>query len=495
MQTALQSGEVIDAIAGRILRRSLGMALLATALATLLGVPWGWALARFRCPARRLCLAGGVAPLLLPPYAAAVAWIHLLRPSAWLGGWLAHWGLPPLGAYTPFSTVVSAAVLALCFWPVVGWSVYLAARSVPAELEEEARLNASSGRAILASGWSFVGPALAAAALGVFLLTLADYGVANALGARSYPVEIVLRFQIDRRPGPAAAMALPWLGVVISLMAVQWGWLRRWRYASGGTGGAALAQSTGGQALGLVASGFAWALATLIPLGSLAWFAESWEVFPSVWRENQTALLTSLALGASTAALVLVLAATFEWLAVQDRARPLRGAPWAAALGVLPYALPGSLVAVALTAMLNRPGLLGDWYNGGGVLIWAYAALFLPFALLLPAPGWARLDPALREAAALEGANAWQRFWISAWPTLRPIFAVAGLLVFLLAGREMDATALLRPPGVETAAFAIHDYLHYQPQQRVAALCLLLVAMLGAVTAVVAAWVSRGERD
>src|SRR5439155_5932478 len=143
-------------------------------------------------------------------------------------------------------------------------------------------------------------------------------------------------------------------------------------------------------------------------------------------------------------------------------------------LVTLPYAFPGSLVAIAIIAVLNRPGILGEIYGTTAPLLWVYLALFFPFAHRAIAPGWRRVDPDLMGEALLAGAGTWARFRAVAWPALAPYAALAGALVFLLSAREMDATSLLRIPGLQTLAFKIQDYLHFYPVPNVAALCLIL---------------------
>jgi ABC-type Fe3+ transport system permease subunit len=101
------------------------------------------------------------------------------------------------------------------------------------------------------------------------------------------------------------------------------------------------------------------------------------------------------------------------------------------------------------------------------------------------------VDPALLAAAALDGAGPWARFRVVTWPVLAPGALLGGAIVFVLAGREMDATALLRTPGLQTAPFKIQDYLHFTPVPNVAALCVLLVAAQVGLVALTAALVRR----
>jgi iron(III) transport system permease protein len=142
---------------------------------------------------------------------------------------------------------------------------------------------------------------------------------------------------------------------------------------------------------------------------------------------------------------------------------------------------------VALIALLNRPGALGELtgslYSSAGVLIAAYLARFFPFAFQVVAPACRRLDPALMEAAALDGASPLTRLLRVALPATRGALAGGAALVFLLSARELDATLLLHPPGYDNLAMRIYDLFHYGPGSQVAALSVLTLALCAVVIA------------
>jgi iron(III) transport system permease protein len=162
-----------------------------------------------------------------------------------------------------------------------------------------------------------------------------------------------------------------------------------------------------------------------------------------------------------------------------------------AVLATVPYALPGALIAVALIALLNRPGLPGMLYDSAGVLPVAYVARFFPFAFQAIAPACRRLDPALLEAAALDGASVTACLQRIVLPASRGALAIGAALVFLFSARELDATLLIRPPGADNLAISIYDLFHYGPSNQVGALCVITVALSGLALATLLA--VRGE--
>jgi iron(III) transport system permease protein len=496
---AVLSGRLMEPRLWTLLARSLQVALGATAGALLVGVPLGIGIARCaRGPAAGSALAGAaVLTLAIPPYAAAIAWSILLAR----GGWLALLLRTEYSRQPPVSATGLGGViwtLAGLLWPVVALLLARALRGVPAGLEEAARLETTPWRAFAVAAAPYARPTLGAAALLVFLLALADYSVPGTMGITVYPVEILSDFQAERAYGRAAAMALPLLALVVPLVLLQ----RRLLEATPLTGSGEDAPRplpalpVGRWRKPLFAA--AWlvpAVTTGTPLAVLV--AESLPIrtYAAVGVEASDPALLSLQTAATAA-----LAATALALAVSVTLDICRALPPAVAgllelIGILPYALPGALIGIALIALLNRPGPLGELYASIWVLPVCYVAQFFPFALKSASPGVRRVEPALIEAARLDGASTWTATRAVIAPLARGHLVVAALLVFVLASRELDATALLRPPDGDTLGFRIYDLYHYGPSRQVAALAVL--ASVVTTLLVVAGWrlVDRWEAE
>ena len=128
----------------------------------------------------------------------------------------------------------------------------------------------------------------------------------------------------------------------------------------------------------------------------------------------------------------------------------------------IPYALPGVVLAIACILLFLRPlPLIGvSIYATPFIIVFAYLARFLPLALKPPLAAMAVLARDQEEAAALDGANAWQRLRHVIVPNLLPAAAAGALLVFLLAFNELTVSALLWTAGTETlgvALFSLED--------------------------------------
>jgi molybdate transport system permease protein len=121
--------ETVDAVA-----LSVRVALLATALNAVVGVPLAWFLARRRFPGKGVVELLVTLPLVLPPTVTGYYLIVLLGRRGWLGGplhALTGWSI----AFTWYAAVVAATVMAM---PLLVRTARAAIESVDRDLEKAA---------------------------------------------------------------------------------------------------------------------------------------------------------------------------------------------------------------------------------------------------------------------------------------------------------------------------------------------------------------------
>jgi raffinose/stachyose/melibiose transport system permease protein len=103
------------------------------------------------------------------------------------------------------------------------------------------------------------------------------------------------------------------------------------------------------------------------------------------------------------------------------------------------------LKAVGLSSL--QQDWLGDpkfaLYSVMGVLVWVQ----LGFPVVIFMAGLQRIDPALQEAAELDGASWWQRFWHVTLPQLRPEISVVLLWCTIAALKVFGAVYVLTKGG------------------------------------------------
>ncbi|MCB8820366.1 ABC transporter permease [Microvirga rosea] len=126
----------------------------------------------------------------------------------------------------------------------------------------------------------------------------------------------------------------------------------------------------------------------------------------------------------------------------------------------MPYALPGIVLAVACILLFLRPlPLIGQsLYATPWIILFGYAARFLPVVLKPVLAAMGQVDPAQEEAAALDGAGSWRRLRDIVAPSLFPAAAAGALLAFLFAFGELTVSALLWSAGTETVGVILYSF-------------------------------------
>lgn len=146
------------------------------------------------------------------------------------------------------------------------------------------------------------------------------------------------------------------------------------------------------------------------------------------------------------------------------------------ALFLVPWLLPLIVSASTWSWLLNSEtgvvnyllGLLGlgkvDWLTSPE---WSLPAVTIanvwigiPFNLVVLYSGLQTIPESLHEAAALDGANAWQRFWRISFPLLRPVSAITLLLGLIYTLKVLDIIWIMTKGGPvdSSTTFATWSY-------------------------------------
>ena len=90
----------------------------------------------------------------------------------------------------------------------------------------------------------------------------------------------------------------------------------------------------------------------------------------------------------------------------------------------------------------NRNDNLIDWLGNPHLNLWALLVEAswrqAPYVMVLYLAGLKAVDPSLREAAVVDGANAWQTFWRVVFPAMRPINIVVLVVTVIESLRAFD---------------------------------------------------------
>ena len=160
-----------------------------------------------------------------------------------------------------------------------------------------------------------------------------------------------------------------------------------------------------------------------------------------------------------------------------------RGAIRAAAIG---YAVPGSVAAAAVFLVVDRiDDSIGIVLTGTlAALVLAYAVRFTALAVQSVEARMAAIPSALDTAARSLGAGRARVLGEIHLPLLTPAVATATLLVFVEILKELPATVLLRPFGLDTLAIAVWEATK-ESLYETAAFPALLLVLVGLVPVIV----------
>ncbi|MGH7390245.1 MAG: ABC transporter permease, partial [Candidatus Rokuibacteriota bacterium] len=437
-----------------------------------LGTGLAWLVVAFRFPGRALFEGALVLPLAVPAYVIGFAFLGVFDYAGPVQTALRAWLGPGAWLPTPRSYGGVVLVMTLVFYPYV----YLLARTAfrdqgAATLETARSLGLTRGRAFVTLALPMARPALVAGVSLAMMEALADFGTVATFGYRTL-TEAVYRVwhgMFDR----VAATQLAGLLMLVAflLLALERALRGRARFVQ--------SQRRGPGIVPVPLAGWrAWAatlacaavlgLAFAVPVGRLVlWAAETATTsgalagFPALL--GNTVWLAGLAAATTT---ILALA-----LAYATRLRPTPGVRLAAQFSGMGYALPGAVIAVgvlvplalvdhALAALaeaaLGRPAAMV--LTGSAVaLVFAYVVRFLAVGLQTVDAGLGRIAPTLDDAARSLGAGAGGVVRRVHLPLVRGSLLTASVLVFVETMKEMPATLLLRPFGLDTLAVTVWE--------------------------------------
>jgi len=463
---------------------SLGLSVATVLCCALVGIPLAFLFERYTFPGRRLFAAFAALPLVLPPLVGTVAFIYLVGES----GILAHGIQNLLGLQNPP-------------WRLRGWSALIlfhtytmypffyvltgaGLRRIDASLAEAARsLGASKTTVVRRVVLPQLTPSLLAAALLTFMTSMASFSAPLLFGGdvRVLTLEI---FTARQRGDFVIAITETVILAVISLGALFF--FQRYegtrRFAAAAMKGAPRRRAS-------IASGPARVLATtlavvfaivlVLPVATLflvsfaregSWttqtipsaytFANYQRLFADPWAAEVFFNSVTMSAIAAVAALLW----SFAVVTLLRRGRNEQkffGEGWRRLLSLLvlvPWALPGTVVAVSVAEAYGGPSLLlGSFVLVGTfwILPVVYFLRFMPLVVRALQASMEQVDPTLEEAAGSLGARAWQRFMRVTLPLVWPGAVAGTLLAFVIALGEYVASVLVFVPANRPISIAI----------------------------------------
>lgn len=418
-------------VRGRVLEyaaNSLGLAAATTATALVLGTAVAFTLSRLRVPFPRLWLLASSLPLAVPSFLAGYGWLVLV---------------PGAQGFVPSWLLLSAVTM-----PYVALPVAAALRGASGDLEGVARtLGRGSFSAFFVATWPQVRPAAIAGGLLVALYALSDFGLVAMMRFPTLTWGINAAYSASFDRAQAAILAL--LLVVLALLVVLGERTARGRVPRAAARAVAPRTISRGMLLSLLpVVAAAPVVGVAIPLLGLATRLVQAETLRELDVPRLLAAVGStVGVALAAAALAVVLALPIAALAARFRGRLVSAVE---SVGFLGHALPGIVVGLSLVffSLAVLPGL----YQSVIVLVFAYAVLFMPKAIGTMRAGLADVPGSLVSVARSLGDSPLRAWWRVTVPLALPSVGIGALLVAIATMKELPATLLLRPTGIQTLA-------------------------------------------
>jgi len=475
----------------RVLGFTIGQATLSTLLTLLLGLPGAYLLARFDFRGKSLFQALSGIPFVLPTLVVAAAFNALLGPRGWVNLALMEWlnlSQPPVQFLNTFTAIIVAHVFynTTIVLRIVGdfW-----AHLDPRLVQASQVLGANRVQTLRRVTLPLLSPAIAAAALLVFIFDFTSFGVILVLGGpRFATLEVEIYYQaISLFNLPMAASLallqllctfilttiythlaaglgrplglrprrytqrrlLGWrnrlaaallLGIISAFLIMPLAALSLRSFTTAETG-SSLAGNTNGTGLHL----------TLDNYRELS-INRRETIF---YAPPSTAIAVSLGYAAATVLLALAMGLPASWALARGQSSPLNR--WLDPILMLPLGTSAVTLGLGFIITLDRPPL--DLRASPLLVPLAHTLVAFPFVVRSLTPALRSIRPRLHQAAAVMGASPRQVLRMIDLPMIGRALLVAATFAFTISIGEFGATALIARPEYPTIPIAIFRYL------------------------------------
>ena len=462
------------------LKNSLVIAAGVTFLSTIIGVFFAWLVSRTDLPFKNTMKLLFLIPFMLPSFIGALAWKMLLSPrSGYVNKFLMNtFGLEE-SLFDIYGLVGIIAVETMYLFPFVFIQVSGALERMDPTLEESARISGAGLLTITRKiTLPLMLPSIVAGALLVALYSLAHFGVPAILGTEVgiYNIPTKIYERIYQSAGSFDAIRT---GTILSsILVISAGLILyaqsfilkagRFQVIAGKSMRPTLLKLRGLKMPLLVLSVLYIAITVILPtvtifmVGSLKTYGLEFEPDNMTldnlkyilfdWKMTKDAIWNSFYLSLAAAFVTMLVGTLISYVIVKMK---VRGKFVLEFLGVLPFSLPGTVIALGVILMWS--GKFGiNLYNTAWIIFVAYVARYMAFSLKSNSAALEQVHDSLEEAARACGATHWQALKDIVIPLIKPGMVAAFFLIFLPALRELTTSVLLYGPTTRTIGVAIY---------------------------------------
>jgi iron(III) transport system permease protein len=369
-------------------------------------------------------------------------------------------------------------VMALYLYPFVFITVVGALERMDPTLEEAARTCGSRTMKIMKDiTLPLVAPSIAGGALLVFASSIANFGIPALIGMQGRVFVLTTMIYSYMHSGGfkgismAASLSIMLMGISVGALLLNNLYLKKKQYTL--ISGKSMRPKT--LSLGrwkipcFVLACVIVFVTVILPFFSIvltslldAWGADiTWEnltlrnykyiLFD--YRLTRDALKNSFLLAISSATICMILGSLIAYISIKTK---IKGRKLLETISLIPYTIPGTVVAIAM--ILAWSGGFGiNLYNTFWILLVAYVAHYLAFAVRTTSASLEQIHSSLEEAARVSGGSWTTSLKDIVIPLIRPGLVAGWFLIFMPTLRELTMSILLWGPRTVTIGVAVFE--------------------------------------
>lgn len=460
----------------------------------IVGTITAWLVTYFDFPLRKSLQWLLVLPLAVPTYISAYTFVEFFSYTGptqelirWIGGYTSsreYWfpEIRSLGG--------TVFVLGLVLYPYVYLSVRTLLLLQGTNISDSARVLGKNGIGLFFSiTVPLVRPAIVLGVTLALMETINDIGAVEYLGTKTLTFSVFSVWLNQNDLAGAAQIAIFLLLIVIGLILIEHRsrGARRFHDLRSNTKKTLVrTRLTGKHAIiALVVTVLPVIIGFGVPIAVLIEFAAK-DLGDLLNPDLLEALFTTSLLGIFAAILAVIGGFLLSYAIHKKPSRVVRTMVRFSTVG---YAIPGTLIALgvfiplalfdnSLDAVMRQylgvsTGLLLT--GSGFALVFAYVVRFMAMAEGSLENGFSKISPNIELAARNLGRSEMQAFRTVLLPLMRPAIIAASILVFVDVVKELSATILLRPFGMNTLATQVYDFASQGRVEDGALACILII--------------------
>lgn len=439
-----------------LMKTSLVLAGFTSLTSLLIGVPLAFLLHKTDLPGKKYLAFVCLIPLLLPPYIQALVWTGLSLPCI----------------HTPAGAVF---VFTLSFFPFVTIITGSGLRSVDLSMEEAALMSRGKWQTIQKITLPMITPHIMAGGIIVFVFTIINFEVPDALRVMVYPVEIFIHFSAYYDEKTATLLSTPLIGLTLFLIWGQMIYMKNKSYV-------ALGQSHDEHGLFLLNRFrfpcLIWVftivtVSVIIPLVFLVKGAGYRDNYMQVFSNSRDHIFYSIVIALSSALIMTLISFPVAYYLVRSKGILSTTLDYVIQLS---FGIPSIVLGIGLIRVWNR-----DWsdgiYSSSWILIFAFISGYSPFVIKVICAKIHQIHTEWEEAALLGTGSRLKTLVGIVLPLSMPGIVTGFFIGFVLSLFNLGTALLVIPPGKGSLPISIYNFMHYGAMDAVYAQSVILITI------------------